>query len=65
MPEIYTAFFSEVKVNVSVVKDEWEAIPGKEDSPRTRTITEAIEAVTAQVEDIKGVLRGLREMAES
>jgi hypothetical protein len=51
-------------VNISVVREEVEQLVGKNSDARSRTIRDAIEAAAGQTEDVKGVLRALREMAE-
>jgi hypothetical protein len=40
------------------------AFSGKNPDARSRTIRDAIEAAAGQTEDVKGVLRSLREMSE-
>jgi predicted nucleic acid-binding Zn-ribbon protein len=55
---------AELRVNISVVRDEFAAFAGKNADTRARTIRDAIEAAAGQTEDVKGVLRNLREVAE-
>jgi chromosome segregation ATPase len=65
--EIYQSVndvLAELRVNLNVVRDEFAALSGKVADPRTRTIKDAIEAAAGQTEDVKGVLRGLRELSE-
>lgn len=56
---------AELRVNISVVRDEFDAFAGKNADARARTIRDAIEAASGQTEDVKGVLRNLRELAET
>ena len=56
---------AELRVNISVVRDEFDAFAGKNSDTRARTIRDAIEAAAGQTEDVKGVLRNLRELAET
>jgi DNA repair exonuclease SbcCD ATPase subunit len=53
---------SELRVNLSVVRDEFQAFAGNGSDARIRTILDAIEAAAGQAEDMKGVLRSLREL---
>ena len=53
---------SELKVNLSVVRDEFHTFAGNGSDARIRTILDAIEAAAGQAEDMKGVLRSLREL---
>jgi hypothetical protein len=55
---------SELRMNVLLARDEFAQL-GKDGGDQARTILEAIEAAVGQTEDIKGVLRGLREIAET
>jgi chromosome segregation ATPase len=55
---------AELRVNISVVHDEFAAFAGKNADSRARTIRDAIDAAAGQTEDVKGVLRNLRELAE-
>jgi len=56
---------SDLRMNVSLVKDEAQALAGKDSNEHIRTILDAIESAVSQTEDLKGVLRGLRELAEA
>jgi chromosome segregation ATPase len=65
--EVYQSIndvLSELKVNIAVVREEFEAYSGKNPDARSRTIRDAIDAAAGQTEDVKGVLRALREMSE-
>src|SRR5262249_36237469 len=65
--EVYNSVndvLAELRVNISVVRDEFAAFAGKNADSRARTIRDAIEAAAGQTEDVKGVLRNLRELAE-
>jgi chromosome segregation ATPase len=65
--EVYQSIndvLSELRVNISVVREELEGLVGKNSDARSRTIRDAIEAAAGQTEDVKGVLRALREMSE-
>ena len=66
--EVYQSIndvLADLRMNVNMAKEELEAFAGKDSDPRARTILDAIESAVGQVEDVKGVLRGLRELAES
>jgi chromosome segregation ATPase len=66
--EIYQSVndvLAELRVNLNVVKDEFATYAGKTSDARSRTIRDAIEAAAGQTEDVKGVLRALRELAEA
>jgi chromosome segregation ATPase len=65
--EVYNSIndvLSELRVNISVVREEVDHLVGKNSDARSRTIRDAIEAAAGQTEDVKGVLRALREMSE-
>jgi chromosome segregation ATPase len=66
--EVYNSVndvLAELRVNISVVRDEFDTFAGKNSDNRARTIRDAIEAAAGQTEDVKGVLRSLRELAEN
>jgi hypothetical protein len=66
--EVYNSVndvLAELRVNISVVRDEFDNFAGKNADSRARTIRDAIEAAAGQTEDVKGVLRNLRELAEN
>jgi chromosome segregation ATPase len=71
--EVYQSIndvLSELRMNINLAREEFQAIaaaagPGKEGGDRARTILDAMEAAASQTEDVKGVLRGLRELAEA
>jgi chromosome segregation ATPase len=55
---------AELRVNINVVRDEFASMAGKNADSRSRTIRDAIDAAAGQTEDVKGVLRSLRELTE-
>jgi hypothetical protein len=66
--EVYQSIndvLADLRMNVNMAKEELAAFAGDNSDPRARTILDAIESAVGQVEDVKGVLRGLRELAES
>ncbi len=66
--EVYQAIndvLNELRMNVSLARDEFQVIADKDPNERNRTIKEAITAAAGQTEDVKGVLRGLRELADA
>ena len=65
--EAINDFMSELRGNILVARDEFDALRGAgqiQPDERTTTILEAVRSAVGQTEDIKGALRGLRALGE-